>query len=331
VDRRAATKESRTATHAQAGGDAGQALVVERLRKTYPGTVAVDDVSFTVEEGEIFGILGPNGAGKTTTVECVIGLRTPDSGTICVMGFDPGVDRDQVHAIVGAQLQTSALQPRLRVAEILDLYRSFYRDPADPGELLDALGLREKRSAYYKSLSGGQKQRVSLALALVGRPKIAILDEMTTGLDPQARRDTWELIEGVRDRGVTVVLVTHYMDEAERLCDRVALVDEGRIVALDTPTALAEQAGGGKRVRFVPSQPFDDRLLTELPEVTGLKRSGHHVLVNGKDDLVNTVILTLAGAGVTANEVEVQSATLEDAFVKLTGRHLHEDEEGAPR
>jgi len=327
VDRQASTKESRTATDAKAGGEAGPALVVEHLRKTYPGTVAVDDVSFTVAEGEIFGILGPNGAGKTTTVECVIGLRTPDSGTIRIMAFDPHVDRAQVHAIVGAQLQTSALQPKLRVAEILDLYRSFYRDPADVGELLDALGLREKRSAYYKSLSGGQKQRLSLALALVGRPKIAVLDEMTTGLDPQARRDTWDLIESVRDRGVTVVLVTHYMDEAERLCDRVALVDEGRIVALDIPTALAEQAGGGKRVRFVPSQPFDDRLLTELPEVTSLGRQGHHVLVNGTGDLVNTVILTLAGAGVTANEVDVQSATLEDAFVKLTGRHLHEGDE----
>ena len=327
MERQASTKESRTATDAKAGGEAGPALVVEHLRKTYPGTVAVDDVSFTVAEGEIFGILGPNGAGKTTTVECVIGLRTPDSGSIRIMALDPHVDRAQVHAIVGAQLQTSALQPKLRVAEILDLYRSFYRDPADVGELLDALGLREKRSAYYKSLSGGQKQRLSLALALVGRPKIAVLDEMTTGLDPQARRDIWELIEGVRDRGVTVVLVSHYMDEAERLCDRVALVDEGRIVALDTPTALAEQAGGGKRVRFVPSQPFDDRLLTELPEVTGLERRGHHVLVNGTGDLVNTVILTLAGAGVTANEVDVQSARLEDAFVKLTGRHLHEGDE----
>jgi ABC-2 type transport system ATP-binding protein len=327
VDRQASTKESRTATDAKAGGEAGPALVVAHLRKTYPGTVAVDDVSFTVAEGEIFGILGPNGAGKTTTVECVIGLRTPDSGSIRIMALDPHVDRAQLHAIVGAQLQTSALQPKLRVAEILDLYRSFYRDPADVGELLDALGLREKRSAYYKSLSGGQKQRLSLALALVGRPKIAVLDEMTTGLDPQARRDTWELIEGVRDRGVTVVLVTHYMDEAERLCDRVALVDEGRIVALETPTALAEQAGGGKRVRFVPSQPFDDRLLTELPEVTSLERRGHHVLVNGTGDLVNTVILTLAGAGVTANEVDVQSATLEDAFVRLTGRHLHEGDE----
>ena len=197
------------------------------------------------------------------------------------------------------------------------------------GELLDALGLREKRSAFYRSLSGGQKQRLSLALALIGQPEIAVLDEMTTGLDPQARRDTWELIEGVRGRGVTVVLVTHYMDEAERLCDRVALIDQGRVVAIDGPAALAEQAGGGKRVRFVPSRPFDERLLTELPEVTSLERQGHRVLVNGTGDLVNAVILTLAGAGVAANDVEVESATLEDAFVKLTGRHLREGDEAA--
>ena len=286
-------------------------------------------MSFTVEQGEIFGILGPNGAGKTTAVECAIGLRTPDSGMVRLMGLDPRVDRAEVHAIVGAQLQASALQSKLRVAEILDLYRSFYRDPADVGELLDALGLREKRSAFYRSLSGGQKQRLSLALALIGQPEIAVLDEMTTGLDPQARRDTWELIEGVRGRGVTVVLVTHYMDEAERLCDRVALIDQGRVVAIDGPAALAEQAGGGKRVRFVPSRPFDERLLTELPEVTSLERQGHRVLVNGTGDLVNAVILTLAGAGVAANDVEVESATLEDAFVKLTGRHLREGDEAA--
>jgi len=324
------TTGSPGASHAKARREAGEAVVVEHLRKTYAETVAVDDVSFSVAEHEVFGILGPNGAGKTTTVECAIGLRTPDSGSVRLMGLDPRVDRAEVHAIVGAQLQASALQPnKLRVAEILDLYRSFYRDPADAGELLDALGLREKRSAYYKALSGGQKQRLSLALALVGRPRIAVLDEMTTGLDPQARRDTWELIEGVRDRGVTVVLVTHSMDEAERLCDRVALVDEGRVVALDTPTALAEHAGGGKRVRFVPSDPFDERLLSALPEVTSVERQGHRVLVSGTGDLVNAVILALATAGVTANEVDVRTATLEDAFVKLTGRHLHEGDEVA--
>jgi ABC-2 type transport system ATP-binding protein len=304
------------------------AVEIAHLRKAYGDVVAVDDVSFSVAEGEIFGILGPNGAGKTTTVECVLGLRSPDAGSIRVTGLDPGQDREDLHVIVGAQLQESALPPKLRVGEILDLYRSFYRDPADVGELVDALGLAGKRKDYYRSLSGGQRQRLSIALALIGRPKIAVLDEMTSGLDPQARRDTWDLIEGVRNRGVTILLVTHFMEEAERLCDRVALIDAGHVVALDSPAGLAARASGGTSVRFVPSAPFDDRLLSKLPEVRAVTRSGSHVIVTGTGELVNAVILTLAAAGVTAREVQIDSSTLEDAFVKLTGRHLHE--EGIP-
>ncbi len=304
------------------------AVEITHLRKAYGNVVAVDDVSFSVAEGEIFGILGPNGAGKTTTVECVMGLRSPDAGSIRVLGLDPGQDPEDLHVIVGAQLQESALPGKLRVGEILDLYRSFYRDPADIGELVDALGLAGKRKDYYRSLSGGQRQRLSIALALIGRPKIAVLDEMTAGLDPQARRDTWDLIEGVRDRGVTILLVTHFMEEAERLCDRVALIDAGRVVALDSPAGLAARASGGTSVRFVPSAPFDDRLLSELPEVRTVTRSGSHVVVTGTGELVNAVILTLAAAGVTARGVQLDSSTLEDAFVKLTGRHMHE--EGIP-
>ncbi len=304
------------------------AVEIAHLRKAYADVVAVDDVSFSVAEGEIFGILGPNGAGKTTTVECVLGLRSPDAGSIRVMGLDPGQDREDLHVIVGAQLQESALPPKLRVGEILDLYRSFYRDPADVGELIDALGLAGKRKDYYRSLSGGQRQRLSIALALIGRPKVAVLDEMTTGLDPQARRATWDLIEGVRNRGVTILLVTHFMEEAERLCDRVALIDAGRVAALDSPAGLAARASGGTSVRFVPSAPFDDRLLSELPEVRTVTRNGPNVVVAGTGELVNVVILTLAAAGVTARDVQFDSSTLEDAFVKLTGRHLHE--EGIP-
>ena len=304
------------------------AVEIAHLRKAYGDVVAVDDVSFSVAEGEIFGILGPNGAGKTTTVECVLGLRSPDAGSIRVTGLDPGQDREDLHVIVGAQLQESALPPKLRVGEILDLYRSFYRAPADVGELVDALGLAGKRKDYYRSLSGGQRQRLSIALALIGRPKIAVLDEMTSGLDPQARRDTWDLVEGVRNRGVTILLVTHFMEEAERLCDRVALIDAGHVVALDSPAGLAARASGGTSVRFVPSAPFDDRLLSRLPEVRAVTRSGSHVIVTGTGELVNAVILTLAAAGVIAREVQIDSSTLEDAFVKLTGRHLHE--EGIP-
>jgi ABC-2 type transport system ATP-binding protein len=310
-------------------GTDGPAIEVLHLRKSYGGTAAVDDVSFSVAEGEIFGIIGPNGAGKTTTIECALGLRSPDSGSVRVMGLDPGQDREPLHLIVGAQLQASALPARLRVGEILGLYRSFYRQPADVGELVQALGLSGKLTDYYKSLSGGQKQRLSIALALIGRPRIAMLDEMTTGLDPQARRDTWDLIEGVRDRGATIVLVTHYMDEAERLCDRVALMDRGAVVAIDSPAGLAQRADGGQRVRFVPSGPFDDRLLTGLPEVKDIERHGRQVVVSGSGDLLSAVILTLASAGLTAGEVQVESATLEDAFVRLTGRHLHNGGMGA--
>lgn len=310
------------------GGRPAVAVEVAHLRKTYGPTVAVEDVSFSVNEGEIFGILGPNGAGKTTTVECVIGLRAPDAGTMRVMGLDPRVERDALHAMVGVQLQSSMLPAQLRVGEILDLFHSFYQDPADLDEIVGALDLAGKRKDFYRSLSGGLKQRLSIALALIGRPKVAVLDEMTTGLDPQARRDTWGLIEAVRDRGVTILLVTHYMDEAERLCDRVALFDRGKVVAIDTPEGLADRAGVAKRVRFVPSGPFEDRLLTGLPEVSGVAHDGEHIVVTGSGELANVVILTLAAAGVTATDLHLDSANLEDAFVALTGRHFHEEVAG---
>ena len=306
------------------GMDPMSIIEIDHLRKAYGKTVAVDDASFAVEEGEIFGILGPNGAGKTTTVECVVGLRIPDAGTIRVIGLDPQTDRAELRENVGVQLQESALQAKLKVREALDLYGSFYRETADADRLINSLGLADKRDTYFKKLSGGQKQRLSIALALIGRPKIAVLDELTTGLDPQARRDTWELIEGVRDSGVTIVLVTHSMEEAERLCDRVALFDSGRIVALDSPKGLAELVAGSKRVRFVPSAGFDDRVLTDLPEVRGVERHGERVTVRGSGDLVNAVILTLDRIGVAAEDVELESATLEDAFVELTGRGVRE-------
>ena len=218
-------------------------IEVSKLHKAYGKRVAVDEVSFTVDEGEIFGIVGPNGAGKTTTVESVIGLRTPSSGQIRVMGQDP--QRVSVRELVGVQLQESQLPDRLRVGEALELFASFYRDPVDPGVLLDMLGLAGHRKQPYKKLSGGQKQRLSIGLALVGNPRIAVFDELTTGLDPNARRATWRLIESVRARGVTVLLVTHFMEEAERLCDRVAVIDSGRVIALDTPKGIAAAAGGG--------------------------------------------------------------------------------------
>ena len=208
---------------------------INHLHKRYGEKTAVDDVSFTVDTGEIFGVLGPNGAGKTTTVECVEGLRRPDRGSVRVLGVDPRRDRDQIRQQIGVQLQESQLPDKLTVSEALDLYASFYRTPADVLPLLERLGLAEKRNTRYKKLSGGQKQRLSIALALVGRPRIVVLDELTTGLDPAARRNTWALIQDMRDQGVTILLVTHFMEEAERLCDRVALIDAGRVVALGSP------------------------------------------------------------------------------------------------
>jgi len=218
-------------------------IEVTDLRKSYGSRVAVDGVSFTVERGEIFGILGTNGAGKTTTVECLQGLRQADSGEISVLGLDPAADRAALTRRVGVQLQESRLPAKLRVREALELFASFYPDPADVDVLLDQVDLRDHARVYFGKLSGGQKQRVSIALALVGNPELAILDELTTGLDPHARRETWRLVEGVRATGVTVLLVTHFMDEAERLCDRVAVFDAGRVVATGTPAELRAAAG----------------------------------------------------------------------------------------
>ena len=214
-------------------------IEVERLRKQYGAKLAVDDVSFTVAEGEIFGLLGRNGAGKSTTVDCLAGLRAPDRGRIRVAGLDPRRDQHELRHLLGIQLQESALPYKLTVAEAMRLYASFYRTPADTAGLLDMLDLTEKRNTRYRKLSGGQKQRLSIALALIGRPRIAILDELTTGLDPVARRDTWALIDDIRKQGVTIMLVTHFMTEAERLCDRVAILQAGRVAAIGTPAELA--------------------------------------------------------------------------------------------
>ena len=215
------------------------AIDVERLRKRYGAKVAVDDVSFTVAEGEIFGLLGRNGAGKSSTVDCIAGLRVPDQGRIRVAGLDPRRDQRELRPLLGVQLQESALPAKLTVAEAMRLFASFYRSPADIAGLLDMLDLTEKRNTRYRGLSGGQKQRLSIALALIGRPRIAILDELTTGLDPVARRDTWAFVEDIRNQGVTIMLVTHFMTEAERLCDRVAILDHGRLAAIGTPAQLA--------------------------------------------------------------------------------------------
>ena len=293
-------------------------IEVSQLQKRYGEKVAVSDVSFEVAEGEIFGILGPNGAGKTTTVECIAGLRERDGGRISVLGLDPGRDQAELREVLGMQLQESAMPEKLRVHEALELYASFYRDPVDWRELVSTLGLESTLEQRYGKLSGGQKQRLSIALALIGGPRVAVLDELTTGLDPGARRDTWSLIERVRESGVTVVLVTHFMEEAERLCDRVALIDAGRTVAVDTPAGLSTRAGSRTELRFRPSVEFDRELLLALPEVESVSAHGDQLTVSGGGDLPSVVIATLARAGVIAEGLRIQQSSLEDAFVALT-------------
>jgi ABC-2 type transport system ATP-binding protein len=296
---------------------AGPAVTVQHLVKRYGHKVAVNDVSLSIHEGEIFGIIGPNGAGKTTTVECISGLRNPDSGSISVYGLSPRKDRNKVREFVGVQLQESALPPRIKVGEAVRLFASFYPNPLDAGELLESLGIEQIANSPFKNLSGGQKQRVSIALALVGNPRVAILDELTTGLDPEARREIWSLIERMRDRGVTVILVTHFMDEAERLCDRLALINNGAVRALDTPEAIAAKAGGS-RVRFVPSQPVDEQTLRAIPGVNEIERKERFVTVTGTGDLAGSLINALAAIGVRVSEVEARTGNLDDAFIKLT-------------
>ncbi|MFD8308317.1 ATP-binding cassette domain-containing protein [Streptomyces sp. NPDC059690] len=293
-------------------------IEVTDLRKSYGGRPAVDGVSFAVEEGEIFGILGPNGAGKTTTVECVEGLRVPDAGRVRVTGLDPVADHARVARVLGAQLQQSELQPKLTVREALEMYASFYPHPLDWAPLAERLGLTAKLATRFAKLSGGQKQRLFIALALIGNPRVVVLDELTTGLDPRARRDTWQLIEDVRAGGVTVLLVTHFMEEAQRLCDRIAVIDRGRVAALDTPAGLIRRSAGATVISFTPSAPLDDRDLAALPALASVDHKDGRITLAGTDETVNAVITLLARHRVTAHQLRVVDATLDDAFLDLT-------------
>ncbi|MEU6555897.1 ABC transporter ATP-binding protein [Streptomyces sp. NPDC046915] len=299
-------------------------IEVSDLRKSYGGRPVVDGVSFAVEEGEIFGILGPNGAGKTTTVECVEGLRVPDGGRVRVTGLDPVADHARVARLLGAQLQQSELQPKLTVREALELYASFYPSPLDWAPLAERLGLAPKLTTRFAKLSGGQKQRLFIALALIGDPRIVVLDELTTGLDPRARRDTWQLIEDVRAGGVTVLLVTHFMEEAQRLCDRIAVIDKGRVSALDTPAGLIRRSAGATVISFTPSAPLDDRDLDALPALATTERKDGRITLSGTDETVNAVITLLARRRVTAHQLRVTDATLDDAFLDLTAKNTEE-------
>jgi ABC-2 type transport system ATP-binding protein len=296
-------------------------ITVDHLRKAYRRVVAVADVSFDVEAGEIFGILGPNGAGKTTTVECVQGLRRPDGGTIRVLGLDPAAQAARLRQRIGSQLQDSALPGRLRVAEAIELFAAFADHPVGCDELIARWRLGEQRGQAFDSLSGGQRQRLFLALAFVNAPEVVFLDELTQGLDPQARRATWELIRQIRHGGTTVVLVTHFMDEAEHLCDRVAVVDRGRVVALDTPQRLIDGLGLPSVVRFTTPES-DLGWLDKLDVVDSVARHGQAVEIRGTGPVLALVASELVAHQIVPLDLRVERPTVEDAFLALTGRDV---------
>jgi ABC-2 type transport system ATP-binding protein len=293
-------------------------ICIDHLKKSYGSFVAVEDVSLQVAEGEIFGMLGPNGAGKTTTVECLQGLRPYDSGVVRVLGLDPRTQAVELRRRVGSQLQESALPDRIKVWEALDLFASVASNALDWRVLLEQWGLTQKRNASFGSLSGGQRQRLFIALALVNNPRLIFLDEMTTGLEPAARRVAWDLIRAIRDRGTTVMLVTHFMDEAEELCDRVAIVDRGKVIACDSPGNLVSQHAGEVRLTFTAGQ--DCAWLRDVPCVHSVVRTGSRIEVAGEGALVAYVGSSLIQHGVEPADLRTKQSTLEDVFLRLTGK-----------
>ncbi|HEX2339900.1 MAG TPA: ABC transporter ATP-binding protein [Vicinamibacterales bacterium] len=298
---------------------------VAGIRKTYARTVAVDEVSFDVQQGEIFGLIGPNGAGKTTTMECVEGLRKPDRGAISVLGLNPARDVYALQERIGVQLQQAQLQKRIKVREAVDFWAALYRKPVDGDRLIDQLGLSDKRNAWFMTLSGGQKQRLFIALALINDPELVFLDELTTGLDPQARRAIWELVRGIRQRGKTVFLTTHLMEEAERLCDRVGIIDHGRIVDIGTPAELVRRHCPERTVIVTTDDPSAEERFRTIPRVESVTNQGPHLTIRGKgEDLVTQVIQCLAEHRVRVSDFRTEYPTLEDVFLRLTGHKIRD-------
>jgi ABC-2 type transport system ATP-binding protein len=301
-------------------------IEVAAIRKTYGRTVAVDEASFQVEQGAIFGLIGPNGAGKTTTMECIEGIRKPDRGVIKVLGLDPFRQVYKLQDRIGVQLQQAQLQKRIKVWEAVDLWASLYnKKPADAERLLDQLGLADKRNAWFMTLSGGQKQRLFIALALINDPEVVFLDELTTGLDPQSRRTIWDLIRGIRERGKTVFLTTHLMEEAERLCDRVAIMDHGRIIDIDTPSRLVARHSPERTVVLSTADPAAGERFQSIPGVEEVSRVERQFTIRGRgDDLVTEVIHCLSESHIRVTDFRTILPNLEDVFIKLTGRSIRE-------
>lgn len=297
----------------------GPVITVDSLSKRYGDVHAVVDVSFEVHEGEIFGVLGPNGAGKTTSVECVQGLRRADQGRVQVLGLDPTTHASELRALIGSQLQESSLPPRLRVAEALELFSSFQHGGPSWRTVMNDWGLGGKAKASFGSLSGGQRQRLLVALALVNAPRVVFLDEMTTGLDPAARRSTWDLIERIRSSGTTVVLVTHFMDEAERLCDRLAVINRGRVIASGTPAELVAGSSDEVTVTFT-AEGADVSYLGSLPGVRRVETLGARVRLHGEPSVTPRVGKALVDHGLVPGDMDVKHPSLEDVYMGLVGR-----------
>jgi ABC-2 type transport system ATP-binding protein len=301
-------------------------IQVSGIRKTYGRTVAIDEVSFEVKDGEIFGLIGPNGAGKTTTMECVEGIRKPDHGAISVLGLDPFRQVYKLQDRIGVQLQQAQLQKRIKVWEAIDLWASLYKKkPADAERLLDQLGLADKRDAWFMNLSGGQKQRLFIALALINDPEVVFLDELTTGLDPQARRAIWELVRGIRERGKTVFLTTHLMEEAERLCDRVAIIERGRIIDIDTPQRLVDRHCPERTVILATDDLTAEERFRAIPRIESVVRSDTQFTIRGQgEDLVTEVIHCLSENRMRVTDFRMIIPNLEDVFLKLTGHSIRD-------
>src|ERR1700733_7152658 len=301
-------------------------IQVSGIRKTYGATVAVDEVSFEVNDGEIFGLIGPNGAGKTTTMECVEGIRKPDRGTIAVLGLDPFRQVYKLQDRVGVQLQQAQLQKRIKVWEAVDLWASLYqKKTVDAERLLEQLGLQDKRNAWFMNLSGGQKQRLFIALALINDPEVVFLDELTTGLDPQARRAIWDLVRGIRERGKTVFLTTHLMEEAERLCDRVAIIEHGRIIDIDKPQSLVNRHCPERTVVLCTDDRTAQEHFRTIPRVETIVCSDSQFTIRGRgDDLVTEVIHCLSENRIRVTDFRTILPNLEDVFLKLTGHSIRD-------
>ncbi|MGY1810715.1 ABC transporter ATP-binding protein [Blastococcus sp. SYSU D00669] len=309
---------------AQPPGSATPAVVVSGLRKRYGKKTAVQDVGFAVGEGEVFGILGPNGAGKTTTVEAVAGLRVGDAGSIRVLGIDPWTDRPALTRVLGVQLQESRLQPKITVNEALQLWSSFYDDPLPWRGLVERLGLGAQGDTRFTDLSGGQQQRLSVALALVGRPRVVVLDELSTGLDPRARREVWEIVRELRADGVTVLLVTHSMEEAQQLCDRIAIIHSGRVRALDTPDGLIRGATGATITSFTASAAVDLEDLRAVDGVSSVRSDAGRIVVEGVDGAALAVLDRLRKQRVTPSGLRVVDGSLDTAYLDLTSATTEE-------